>query len=349
MPVRGVREVDCETPRSRWDLQTLASRSVAIPPGEEAFTPHCKYYAAVGIVCSISTNFEPLLGAAGEALLSVAAEATADLRLSFWVDTQSTARAPWPKPYFRGLNHLVFAAYSPEDAMLIDLAQRRAIGRFSAAMAADRSYWKQVIFPALLGVMGASAGVTALHCGCVVRNGAGLLLAGDSGSGKSTLALALCKSGFDLLADDWTYLTTRSGRLAAWGLPTALKLLPDARTFFPELRWLETTASLNGELAYEIDPEVVFGVRRSSSCQPRCVVFLERGGKSSFSIAEMSSTEAARRFESLLEDLPAELSHYRVPQDEAIRQLVARPCRVLRYAEGPEAVAWSLRLYCENL
>jgi hypothetical protein len=160
--------------------------------------------------------------------------------------------------------------------MLIDLRNSRALARFSPAMATDVAYWKRVIFPVLLGVIGSSVGITVLHCACVVRENGGLLLAGVSGSGKSTLALALARNGFDLLSDDWTYVTAREGRVLAWGLPTALKLLPDARTYFPELESLQPAVSLNGELAYEIDPEVVFAVRRSFGCEPRCVIFLER-------------------------------------------------------------------------
>ena len=246
------------------------------------------------------------------------------------------------------MGHLVFAGYSTDGAILIDLRRRRAIARMSRAMAWDESYCKRVIFPALLGISGASIGITVLHCACVVRQGKGLLLAGNSGSGKSTLALALARCGFEFLSDDWTYITEKEDRIKAWGLPIALKLLPDARMFFPELHQLQPRKSLNGELAYEIDPEVQFGVRRASSCEPACVVFLERGRVQNSShgalgagsvASELSSVEVLNRFEAFLEDLPPELSGLRASQRATIEKLSARPCRLIRYQVEPSAVA----------
>lgn len=95
--------------------------------------------------------------------------------------------------------------------MLIDLKSRRAIGRFSPEMARDASYWKRIVFPIWMGIAGPSVGVAILHCACVVKEGQGILLAGNSGSGKSTLAVAMARAGFDFLSDDWTYFSDWDG------------------------------------------------------------------------------------------------------------------------------------------
>jgi len=326
----------------------VSGTTLKIPSRREERTPYHGSYLTVGVVCSISTNFEAVLDVTREIFRPAEPRATPDIWFQVWVDTQSQASPPWPKPYFRGLNHLVFAAYDAANSMLIDLRRSRALARFSPAMATDAAYWKRVIFPVLLGVIGSSVGITVLHCACVVRENGGLLLAGASGSGKSTLALALARNGFDLLSDDWTYVTAREGRVLAWGLPTALKLLPDARTYFPELESLQPAVSLNGELAYEIDPEVVFPVRRSFGCVPRCVIFLEREGQPGLKMTRIPPDVAAGRFQAFLEDLPAELSHCRAAQNKVVESLVARPCWLLHYSTDPQETARFLsKFYAE--
>jgi hypothetical protein len=252
------------------------------------------------------------------------------------------SRPPWPQPYFRGLSHLVFGAFDSENAMLVDLRRRRAIGRFSPAMAADHVYWRRVIFPTLFGIFSQTVGITALHCACVEREGRGLLLAGLSGSGKSTLSLALAQNGFAFLSDDWTYFSRRYDRLLAWGLTTPLKLLPGAAEYFPELALLEPGVSLNGELAYEVEPENVFGVRRSFCAEPHWLVFLERQEAPGFSLSAMPSVEAAARLEENLEDLPLAASGSRELLVKTIRILAKRDCLLLRYGGAPRTVAREL-------
>lgn len=298
----------------------------------------------MGAICEISTNFETVFAAAQECFSQIADPGLpADIRMRFWVDDAAQASAPWPKPYFRGLDHLVFAAFDCDNALLVDLRNRRVIGRFSPAMAADLPYWKNVIFPSLLGIVGPSVGIAALHCACVVRNDSGLLLAGPSGSGKSTLSLALAMNGFDLLSDDWTYFSTGCGRLVAWGLPTALKLLPDAVGHFPALCSLELEISLNGERAFQVEPNSQLGVRRSVSCVPRWLIFLEQEAKPAFQLVEITRAEAAARLE---ENLRPNWPEAIEPRREAIQRLAQCRCCLLKYGGIPQVVAQALYGFC---
>jgi len=312
-----------------------------------AQTPLTEHYLMAGAPGSISTNSESVLAAARECFcLFEDLPCEPRLNLRFWVDPKGATRHPWPKPFFRGLDHLVFAGFDSQSSMLIDLRSRRAIGRFSPAMGADCAYWKAVIFPVLISIMGASVGITELHCGCVVRGGNGLLLAGPSQSGKSTLAWALAQAGWGYLSDDRTYCSESDGRLAAWGLPARLKLRPGAARWFPELERGGTSTAPNGEPAFLIDPDHWPGIYRLPRSDPRWLVYLERQEGAAFDLAPMSPSEAAQRLEA---DLIAETREAAEAQRRTIRNLVKLPCWRLRYGESPQGVAEDLaRLFGED-
>lgn len=313
---------------------------------EGVSNPLREYYRAAGAVCAISTNCETILETAREVFPPMAEpHSRADVTMSFWVDNAACGFPPWPCAYFRGLSHLVFAAFDSENAVLVDLLAHRMIGRFSPAMAGDRTYWKTVILPTLFGIVSEAIGVTALHCACVAENGEALVLAGESGAGKSTLSLALAQRGFTFLSDDWTYFSRLDGRLLAWGLSSPLKLMPDAVEHFPDLVSRDPTISSNGEVAYEVDPELAFGVKRSACAEPRWLVFLERQEDAALSLTEMSPLDAAARLEEDLEVLPAAAAGGRDFLVTTIRTLVQRPCWLLRYGGTPQAVAQALSQY----
>ena len=310
---------------------------------QEVHTPLGECYIVAGAPFGVFTNSQDILATALSTFRQVAEpQAFPVLTMRLWVDITAQARPPWPQPYFRGLDHLVYAGFDRENSLLLDLRRRRAIGRFSPSMARDEDYWQRIVVPNLVGLASETLGITALHCACVERDGQGLLLAGGSGAGKSTLSLAMTQSGFAFLSDDWTYFSPANGRLLAWGLATPVKLLPDTVEYFPELRSREPGVAANGERCYEVDPELVFGVRRSLHCEPRWLIFLERQESPGYSFSKVPAHEAAARLESDLEDLPSELSRVREIQRETILSLVGRECWLLRHGEKPQDIAQAL-------
>jgi len=316
---------------------------------EGVSNPLREHYRAAGAVCAVSTNCKTILDTAREVFSPITeAPSGAEVTMTFWVDNTARGRPPWPRAYYRGLSYLVFAAFDSQNAALVDLRGRRMIGRFSPAMAADRDYWKRVILPTLFGIVSGAIGVTALHCACVAQNGEALLLAGESSSGKSTLSLALAQQGFAFLSDDWTYFSRLDGRLLAWGLTSPLKLMPDAVQHFPDLMSREPTISSNGELAYEVDPELAFGVRRSPCAEPRWLVFLQRQNDAALTLTEITPVDAAARLEGDLEDLPAAAADGREYLVTTIRTLVQRPCWLLRYGGPPHSVARALSQFLKG-
>jgi hypothetical protein len=314
---------------------------------KDAATPLREHYTAAGAVCSFSTNWEPILEAARHSFLPIeTAPVSVDLSVRFWVDQANSTQPPWPKPYVRGLDHLVFAGFDSGSSMLADLRTRRVIGRFSAGMAADLSYWKTVIFPILLTIVGPSVGVAELHCSCVAKKQNGLLLVGQGRSGKSTLAVALAQAGFGFLADDRTFCSWRKGKLVAWGLATTVKLRGDAGSYFGELQGRQPTDIQNGEPSFRLEPEFGLGLERVRSCEPQMLVFLERSETPGFCLTNMSAGEAAARLE---EDLLAELADAAALQTEVVGKLTELPCRLLRYGGNPRGVAHELAMYFDRL
>jgi hypothetical protein len=295
----------------------------------------CQHYLAAGAMCSLSTNCEQLLETARDTFLPVEMpQAPVDFSVRFWVDGAGVPQASWPKPYVRGLGHLVFVGFDSSSSMLADLRTRRVIGRFSLAMASDARYWKMVIFPMLLSIVAGSVGLVELHASCVAKDQRGLILAGPSRSGKSTLAMALTEAGFRLLSDDRTFCSSARGKLQAWGLPRPLKLRREAASWFEEFRDREPKDLQNGERVFHFEPKQ----RSIPKCEPQLLVFLERGGRG-FAMAPMKKSELRSRIEA---DLLAEVPDAIRKQAASLDELLSLPCCLLRYGGQPQEIAQRL-------
>jgi hypothetical protein len=201
----------------------------------------------------------------------------------------------------------------------------------------------------LLGIVSASIGVTPVHCACVVKSGWGLLLGGESGAGKSTTALELSRNGFSFLSDDCTYLSRSDAGVRAWGLPTPVKLLPDAVSYFLELVSPDPVLTLNGEWALDVDPTEISNVERCLSCVPRWLVFLERTFESLSVVKQITSEEAASRLAADLETMPPCILGQYEYQLETVHRLVDRECWVVQHSLKPEALALLLAEICSSV
>lgn len=296
----------------------------------------CEHYIAAGAVCRLATNCEQLLQSARESFLPIELpREPVDFSLRIWVDGTRVAEHSWPKPYVRGLDHLVFAGFDSRSSLLADLRTRRVIGRFSAAMAADTRYCKTTIFPMLLSIVAGSLGLVELHASCVARDEMGLILAGPSRSGKSTLAMALHGTGFRLLSDDRTFCSLTHRRLLAWGLPRPLKLRREAALWFDDFRGREPNQVQSGERVFHFEPKQ----RSTSKCEPHLLVFLERQPDRGFSMIPMDSGAARSHIE---KDLLAETPEAIRKQAECLDELLSLPCCLLRYGGRPQEVAEQL-------
>ena len=307
---------------------------------KNAETPLYERYIVVGATCSFATNSADLLAVArGTFLPADLAGAIDDFSIRFWIDDAQPARPPWPKPYVRGLDHLVFIGFGARSSMLVDLRARRVIGRFSSGMVADATYWKTVIFPMLLSIVAGSVGLVELHASCVARDQRGLVLIGPKGSGKSTLAMALTDAGFRFLADDRIFCSLDRDKLRAWAMPRPLKLRREAAAWFEEFRGREPRDVQNGELVFHCDPNQQSGALGARECEPRVLVFLDRQEVSGFAMLPMDRHEARSRIEiDLMAEAPAAVE----AQAETIEKLLALPCWHLQYGGNPHKIAEQL-------
>ncbi len=317
----------------------------------DAHTPLREEFQAAGIRYAISTNFEPLLQIARGCLESPRVSEIEPFRihLRFWVDTATHSRAPWPKPYLRGLDHLIFMGLDLRSSLLLDLRTCQGLGRLTSDIASNPQLWKTIIFPVVLTTFSAATGRPVVHCGCVAWKGKGVLLAGDSGSGKSTLSLALAQRRFGFVSDDRTILSIGDARLRASGLGPCLKLRPEALAYFPGLAPRIPIDQQNAEPAIYLDPGETFGVQQIYECQPEAVIWLERQDSPTFDIEPISSDEVASR---LVAELPKEANEAASAQRHVIDSLAGRKCFLLRHGGNPHSTALALEEFlvgqCEN-
>src|ERR1700687_276300 len=311
----------------------------------EAQTPLHEYFLVCGVPWEIWTNGESILEAARETFILIdKPQGSVEFGIRLGVDSQDAAVRPCPKPFVRGLDHLVFAGFDSGSSALLDLRTHRIAGRFSPQMGADCDYWKTVIFPIFLSIAGGSVGLAEIHSACVASGGDGLLLAGPSGSGKSTLSVVLAQTGFGFLSDDRAVCALQGGKLFAWGMPTLLKLRPEAEAWLNGLRERQTLELQNEEPVFRLAPERL-GLQRIRQCEPRLIVFLERQQDSSFCMKPISTDEAAHRMES---ELMAESPEALEKQAQTINRLSQLACYRLAYGGRPPVIAAQLARHFEQ-
>lgn len=290
-----------------------------------------------GSIWSMSTNCEEILQAARETFpLGPHNPVSVDFSLRIWVDRSDKTDPPWPNPYVRGLDNLIFLGFAASSSVLIDLSTLHGIGRVGSNLANDRRHWRLMIFPMIMSVIAGELGSVELHSAAVSDGGKGLMLAGASRSGKSTLAFALTRFGFRLLSDDRTFCSSQQGKLVAWGMPRPIKLRSEAAIWFDEFKDREPTQVPMGDWVFHYEPARTSGRHSFSECDPKCLVFLDRQETPGFQLSSVPVKHVQRRIE---RELMAESPDGLCRQSETIQRLSAIPCYTLRYGGEPHIIA----------
>ncbi len=300
-------------------------------------------FLIAGTQCLLATNSHVILQAAARwrSLTNHGAVSLSSFAMEVIVDPDMDDN-PEQSAHFRGSRHLVFGILPPRSFVAYDLLRRRVHAALSPAAANDRSFWNKLLLPITLGVLGTTIGVAPLHCACLHGHGTGVLLAGVSGAGKSTLATALAQRGFAFVSDDWAYVSKTNSGLLAHGLSFPIKLLPDADRFFPELRTLTPKSTLNGEIAYELDPTQSHAFDVKMSTHPRHIFFLERVSAGGCRMIPCRAEFVRDFFEQNAERLPDELPEAKALRSSVIQLLSACPSWILRTGESPQITAAAL-------
>lgn len=298
-------------------------------------------FVIAGTCCVLATNSFEVLQSAAAWQQETQRHGAALFEMEVLVDSALDNRVD-QAAFFRGHGHLVFALLPPRGFVTYDLLRRRVHAALSAAAARDRFFWNNLLLPITMGVLGTTVGVVPLHCACLDHNGSGLLVAGVSGAGKSTLSAAMAERGFSFVSDDWTYISKDNSHLIAHGLYSPVKLLPDAVRFFPHLKHFDPRITLNGELAYQIDPSHTAGFTVKRSSYPRRILFLERTSKAGCDFVPCRPDYVRSFFERNAERLPDELVEAKAFRTNIIQMLASCPAWLLRTGETPQETAGAI-------
>ena len=303
---------------------------------------HHAFLNLAGAHCRLRSDSPALLHSLASFITS--SVPASGLLLDVHVIDQPDVRDP---VHFRGMAQFVVAEYGA-NVLLFDIAQHTVHVWITNSAARDRKLWAEQWIPVIVGVVGLVAGVLPLHSACVVKNGRGVLIAGESMAGKSTFAVAMAKQGFQLLSDDWTYIHRERLALHACGVNVPVKLLPDAAAFFPELHKLHAAPTLNGEVAFTATSQQL-GVADASCCEIAAMLFLERTATASPSFARADPGFARSYVQNSVERLPAEVRELVDIREQLIQGICGVPCWHFNYCASPLEGAAFAASFLESL
>ena len=175
----------------------------------------------------------------------------------------------------RSREHMMSIVADPENFVVCDFNRGFAFGWVTENTAADHPLLRYRFLIAAGATLAEQRAFASLHGALVVRNGRGVMLAGDSFAGKSTLAYACARAGWTYVTDDGAFLVRERNDRHAIGDPFSIRLRPDATRFFPELADCLPIVRPNGKVAIEL-LTADLGLRIAPSCQVDHVVCLNR-------------------------------------------------------------------------
>jgi hypothetical protein len=259
-------------------------------------------------------------------------ELPSDLRLEFVVS--EGGEAPGAPPMFQGRSNWLLISGSRGNCALCDVSARTGIAFLEEATVLDRPRFRYYFLEAMAYATLTQLYFTPVHAAFVVRNGAGILLAGDSGAGKSTLAYACARRGWTYVCDDGTMLVRGERRRIARGKPGQLRLRQEAAALFPELAGRAAYPGPDGKPVIELNPRAM-GLAVAGEHPVRHLLFLDRTGEHPPRVEPMPGEEAWRR---LVEGMTHLSPSVYTEQCESLERVAELEPAVLRYGDLDAAV-----------
>jgi hypothetical protein len=179
------------------------------------------------------------------------------------------------EPTVRAREHMMSVVADPNNFVVCDFDRGFAFGWVTKDTAADHSLLRYHFLVAGGGSLVEQQAFAAMHGALVMRNGSGVMLAGESFAGKSTLAYACARAGWTYLSDDGTFLVRARGDRYAVGDPFSIRFRPDAPQLFSELADFLPGVRPNGKIAIEVLTSQL-GLKTAMGCQIEHVVWLNR-------------------------------------------------------------------------
>lgn len=258
-------------------IRRIGDLSIARPTLE-------RRYGLMAETLRFETNDPALLAAADASFgrFAVPVDGRDPLVLSLFTEP-SRSGADDHEPTIRGVvnrthgNRYVTTGGS-RDLAVADIDAGVATGFVSPATARDGPTVRYTFIENMaLSLLPRARDYLVLHAAGVVRGEAGIVISGSAGAGKSTLTMACARRGFGVFAEDAVFVRVRSSTLELWGMPWVQRLLPDARTFFPELSEVPPRRQPNGETKLEVDLDRVHPGRAVPCAVAGPILLLGRG------------------------------------------------------------------------
>jgi hypothetical protein len=175
----------------------------------------------------------------------------------------------------RSREHMMSIIADPENFVVCDFNRGFAFGWVSRNTAADHPLLRYRFLVAGAATLVEQRAFAALHGALVVRNGTGVMLAGDSFAGKSTLAYACARAGWAYVSDDGAFLVRGRDDRYVVGDPHSIRFRPDAPELFPELADRLVTIRPNGKVAIELLTRDL-ALETAAGCNVDHIVYLNR-------------------------------------------------------------------------
>jgi hypothetical protein len=321
--------------------QISSMEKVILDPALSVFELHLRRtFYPLGFPLEIETNSTEVIAAASEGwgAFQQAFEET-PVRLCLGV-LEGNGGAPPLESVVRSREHMMSIVADPENFVICDFNRGFAFGWVTENTAADHPLLRYRFLLAGGATLVEQRAFASLHGALVVRNGSGVMLAGDSFAGKSTLAFACARAGWTYVSDDGAFLVRDRHDRHAIGDPFSIRFRPDAPQLFPELTDRMPTVRPNGKVAIEV-LTADLGLKIAASCQVDHVVCLnrERPGR-----ARLSHVSKERLLDEWAQYASFGTREVREAQGRCHERLASAQLWEMQYSDLDDAVARLERL-----
>jgi len=275
------------------------------PPGDllgnTGVLPHQACFPVLGLPLMVRSNSGAVMEAAERAFgpwRRLGREFIDPIQpLDLTLVVQPSAQAPYrPQPFIHQVYGDCFLAAGGGNLLMAQREQGVALGWVTSETVADDAFFRYQVLECLALWLASRHDRTPVHSAALLANGRAVLLLGPSMTGKSTLSYACLRAGFQLLAEDVVFVSSRNG-LKLWGHTRQISLTPTAPALFPELAGIpaKTLGSGKVKLTVDLSPEAAAPLNPHAGGTIVCLLQRHPARKSGVKPMEISQLVQALR------------------------------------------------------